>query len=190
MGGSLVWLIVTLTFSLLMMSLAAEAQPAGKVYRLGILAGGTAASAPANWEMFRQGLRQLGWTEGQNIALEYRWAEGQYERFPDLAAELVRLQVDVIIAPITPAALAATHAIRAIPIVMVGVHDPVGSGLVASLARPGSNVTGLSGLSPEIVRKQLEFLQEVVPTVSRVAVLWNPASPGHALMVREAEVAA
>jgi putative tryptophan/tyrosine transport system substrate-binding protein len=190
MGGSLVWLIVTLTFSLLMMSLAAEAQPAGKVYRLGILAGGTAASAPANWEMFRQGLRQLGWMEGQNIALEYRWAEGQYERFPDLAAELVRLQVDVIIAPITPAALAATHAIRAIPIVMVGVHDPVGSGLVASLARPGSNVTGLSGLSPEIVRKQLEFLQEVVPTVSRVAVLWNPASPGHALMVREAEVAA
>jgi putative tryptophan/tyrosine transport system substrate-binding protein len=190
MGRRIVWFFVTFSCSFLVMSLAAEAQPARKMYRLGILAGGTASSAAGNWEVFRQGLRQLGWVEGQNIALEYRWAEGQYERFPDLAAELVRLQVDVIVASITPAALAATHATRTIPIVVVGVHDPVGSGLVASLAQPGGNVTGLSGLSPALVGKQLEFLKEVVPTVSRVAVLWNPASPGHALMVQEAEVAA
>jgi len=184
--------IVTCTLSLLVVSLAAEAQPAGKVYRIGILAADTASSASTTgfMEVFQQGLRDLGWVEGQNIALEYRWAEGRYERFPNLAAELVRLKVDVLVAPITPAALAATHATRTIPIVMVGVHDPVGSGLVASLARPGGNVTGLSLLSPQLVGKQFEFLTEVVPTVSRVAVLWNPASPGHVLMVREVAVAA
>jgi len=190
MGRSLVWFIVTFTLSLLVVSLAAGAQPAGKVYRIGILAAGTASSTAGVMEVFRQGLRELGWVEGQTIALEYRWAEGRYERFPDLAAELVRLKVDVLVAPITPAALAAVHATRTIPIVMVTVHNPVGSGLVTSLARPGGNVTGLSLLSPQLVGKQLEFLTEVAPTVSRVAVLWNPASPGHVLMVREAEVAA
>jgi len=171
-------------------SLAVEAQPAGNVYRLGILAGGRAASAAGNWEVLRQELHQLGWVEGQNIALEYRWAEGQYERFPALAAELVRLPVDVIVASITPAALAATHATRTIPIVMVGVGDPVGSGLVASLARPGGNVTGVSGLFPERVGKWLEFLKDVLPTVSRVAVLWNPTNALHARTVREVDVAA
>jgi putative ABC transport system substrate-binding protein len=117
-------------------------------------------------------------------------AAGQYERFPDLATELVRLKVDVLMMPNTPAALAAKHATTTIPIVMVAISDPVGSGLVASLARPGGNVTGLAAQSPELVGKQLEFLKEVLPTISRVAILWNPANPVAALMVREAEVAA
>jgi putative tryptophan/tyrosine transport system substrate-binding protein len=122
--------------------------------------------------------------------MEYRGAEGQYERLPDLAAELVRLKVDVLLAVITPAALAAKQATTTIPMVMVGVGDPVGSGLVASLARPGGNITGLAVLDPEIVGKQLEFLKDVLPTVSRVAVLWNPASANHALLVTAADVAA
>src|SRR5215510_6292860 len=192
MWYSAIGCLVTLILSLLAAPLAAEAPPVAKVYRLGILLGTTAAmtAGSINLEVFRQGLRELGWVEGQNIALEYRGAEGRYERFPDLAAALVRLPVDVLVATITPAALAAQHATSTIPIVMVSVHDPVGSGLVASLAQPGGNVTGLSLLSPALVGKQLEFLKEVVPTVSRLAVLWNPVSPGHTLMVREAEVAA
>jgi putative ABC transport system substrate-binding protein len=135
-------------------------------------------------------MRALGYVEGQNLVLEYRGAEGQHERFPDFAAELVRLKVDVIVTQGTPAALAAKHATTTIPIVMVGVGDPVGSGLVASLARPGGNITGLSVLAPELVGKQLEFLKDVLPTVSRVAILWNPANASHALMVRAADVAA
>jgi len=141
-------------------------------------------------EAFLEGMRALGYVEGQDFVLEYRGAEGQFEGFPDLAAELVRLKVEVIVAQGTPAALAAKHATTTIPIVMVGVGDPVGSGLVASLARPGGNITGLSNLSPELVRKQLEFLKDVRPTVSRVAVLWNPANPASHLMVRAADVAA
>jgi len=135
-------------------------------------------------------MRALGYVEGQNLVLEYRAAAGHYERFPDLAAELVRLKVDVLMMGSTPAALAAKHATTTIPIVMVAMGDPVGSGLVASLARPGGNITGSSGLQPEVVGKQLEFLKAVLPTVSRVAVLWNPANPVAALMVREADVAA
>jgi putative ABC transport system substrate-binding protein len=135
-------------------------------------------------------MRALGYVEGQHFVLEYRGAEGQFEGFPDLAAELVRLKVEVIVAQGTPAALAAKHATTMIPVVMVGVGDPVGSGLVASLARPGGNLTGLSNLSTELVRKQLEFLKDVHPTVSRVAVLWNPANPASHLMVRAADVAA
>jgi putative tryptophan/tyrosine transport system substrate-binding protein len=141
-------------------------------------------------EAFLEGMRALGYVEGQHFVLEYRGAQGQFEGFPDLAAELVRLKVEVIVAQGTPAALAAKHATTTIPIVMVGVGDPVGSGLVASLARPGGNITGLSNLSPELVRKQLEFLKDVRPTVSRVAVLWNPANPASHLMVRAADVAA
>ena len=181
--------IATLTLSMLVVPLAAVGQQAGKIPRIGWLSARPSASDPF-LPAFQEGLRALGWVEGQNIALEYRWAEGQYERFPGLAAELGRLPVDVIVAMITPAALAAQHTTTTIPIVMVAVHDPVGSGLVASLARPGGNVTGLSLLSPPLVGKQLQFLREVVPTVSRVAVLWNLASPGNVLMVREAEEAA
>ena len=139
---------------------------------------------------FLEGMRALGYVEGQHFVLEYRGAEGQFEGFPDLAAELVRLKVDVIVAQGTPAALAAKYATTMIPVVMVGVGDPVGSGLVASLARPGGNITGRSLLAPELVGKQLEFLKEVLPTVSRVAILWNPANPAHALMVRAADVEA
>jgi putative tryptophan/tyrosine transport system substrate-binding protein len=135
-------------------------------------------------------MRALGYVEGQHLVLEYRGAAGQYERFPALAAELVRLPVDVLLVPNTPAALAAKHATTTIPIVMVGISDPVGSGLVASLARPGGNITGLSVMRPELVGKHLEILREVLPTISRVAVLWNPANPVAALNVRATEVAA
>ena len=180
-----------LALALLVAPLAAEAQQPTHVHRIGVLSGlGTTPGRDPFVEAFLEGMRALGYVEGQNLVLEYRGAEGQYERFPALAAELVRLQVDVIVAQGTPAALAAKHATTTIPIVMVGVGDPVGSGLVASLARPGGNITGLSVLSPELVGKQLEFLKDVLPTVSRVAVLWNPANPAHALMVREADVAA
>jgi putative ABC transport system substrate-binding protein len=128
--------------------------------------------------------------EGQNIAIEYRFAEGRLERLPDLASELVRLKVDVIVATVAPVAVAAKNATGAIPIVMVAVADPVGLGLVASLARPGGNITGLSNVAVELGAKQLEILKEAVPKVSRVAVLWNPANHFHPLLLREAEVAA
>jgi putative ABC transport system substrate-binding protein len=135
-------------------------------------------------------MRALGYVEGQHLVVESRGAAGQYERFPALAAELVRLPVDVLLAGGTPAALAAKDATTTIPIVIAGVADPVGSGLVASLARPGGNVTGVASVSPEVIEKQLELLKAVRPTVSRVAVLWNPTQPAHALMVRAAEEAA
>jgi putative ABC transport system substrate-binding protein len=128
--------------------------------------------------------------EGQNIAIESRWAEGKYDRYPALAADLVRLKVDVIVAVGGRASDVAKHATRTIPIVMSVVIDPLGSGLVASLARPGGNVTGISLMTPDLVGKQLEVLKEVVPKVSRVALLWNPNNPGSAAQLREAEAAA
>jgi len=184
--------VVTLILSLLVAPLAPEAQPPKHVHRIGVLAGTTPGQGPgaAFVEAFLEEMRALGYVEGQNLVLEYRGAEGQYERFPALAAELVRLPVDVLMMGNTPAALAAKHATTTIPIVMVGIGDPVGSGLVASLARPGGNITGLSVLRPELVEKHLEFLKDLLPTVSRVAVLWNPANPNAALTVRAAEVAA
>jgi putative ABC transport system substrate-binding protein len=182
-------LLVTLAFGLLVAPLAAEAQPPTKMHRIGYLLGTIRAQEPA-LEAFLEGMRALGYVEGQNLIMEYRAAEGQYERLPALAAELVRLPVDVLLAAITPAALAATDATTTIPIVMAGVGDPVGSGLIASLARPGGNVTGLTSLQSELVGKALELLTEVLPTVSRVAVLWNPANPAHALGVPGTEVAA
>jgi putative ABC transport system substrate-binding protein len=166
---------------LLAAPLMAEAQPAGKLYRIGYLAGGSATANPSFAEAFRQGLRELGWVEGQNIAIEYRFAEGRLDRLPDLAAELVRLKVDIIVATPTPAAVAARNATRTIPIVMRGVGDPVGLGLVERLARPGGNVTGLSyTVGTETIGKGLELLMEAVPSVGRVAVLSNPANPIHA----------
>jgi putative tryptophan/tyrosine transport system substrate-binding protein len=182
-------LLVTLTLGLLVAPFAAEAQPPTHVYRIGYLLGTTRAQEPS-LEVFLEAMRALGYVEGQNLVMEYRGAEGQYERLPALAAELVRLPVDVLLVTLTPAALAAKQATTTIPIVTMGVGDPVGSGLVASLARPGGNVTGVTSQSPDLVEKQLEFLKDVLPTVSRVAVLWDPANPGHALQVSAAEVAA
>ena len=168
---------------------APEAQPPPHVYQIGYLLGGTREQEPFLAE-FLEAMRALGYVEGQNLIMEYRAAEDHYERLPALAAELVRRKVDVLLAVITPAALAAKQATSTIPIVMMGVGDPVGSGLVASLARPGGNVTGVASLFPDLIGKQLEFLKDVLPTVSRVAVLWNPANPAHARVVQTAAVAA
>ncbi len=184
--------VLLVTLGLLAAPLAAPAEQPGKVFRIGIL-GNVPLTDPEGarlWGAFIQGLRDLGYVEGQNIMIEHRYSEGKYERLPDLAADLVRLKVDVIVAPATNPVLAAKQATRTIPIVMTGSEDAVGSGLVASLARPGGNVTGLSTLAPEIVGKQLELLKEIVPRVSRVAVLWNPTNRVHPLSLGEAKVAA
>ncbi len=163
------------TFGILAAPLAAAAQPAGKIARIGYLAADLAGN-PLATEAFRQGLRDLGYVEGHNLMIEYRSAAGTPERLPALAAELVALKVEVIVAPNTPAALAAKQATRILPIVFIGAGDPVTSGLVTSLARPGGNVTGLSVLSTELVGKWLELLKQAVPGVSRVAVLWQPGA--------------
>jgi ABC-type uncharacterized transport system substrate-binding protein len=168
-----------------------QAQPTAKVRRVGWLSPGSAASDEAFLASFREGLRTLGWVPGENLAIEPRWADGKFERLPDLAVELVRLGVDVIVASVTQASLAAKRATATIPIVMVGVGDPIGSGLVDSLARPGGNVTGPSSLLAEASRKQLALLHETVPAASLVAVLWNPANPvWQAAALRETEAAA
>ena len=186
-------LAVVLAASLTLASLGtAAAQPAGTVPRVGYLNPGSSSDPvrQRRLEALRQGLRELGYVEGQNIALELRWAEGKYDRYPALAADLVRLKVDVIVAQGGAATKAAQRSTRTIPIVMSTVIDPVGSELVASLARPGGNVTGLSLMASDLVAKQLELLKEVVPRVSRLALLWNPANPGSAPQLREAEAAA
>jgi putative tryptophan/tyrosine transport system substrate-binding protein len=170
----------------------ATAQPPQKVPRVGYLSP-FSPSDPVRQrrlEAFRQGLRELGYVDGQNIAIESRWAEAQYERYPALVADLVRLKVDVIVAISGAATRAAQQATRTIPIVMLHVNDPVGSGLVASLARPGGNVTGLTIMDPDLVGKQLQLLTEVVPKVSRVALLRHPDNPASAAQLREAEAAA
>src|SRR5262249_20405536 len=139
-----------------------EAQPTGKVYRIGFLAGGSPGPTAPNVDQFRQGLRELGYVEGQNIVIEYRWAEGKLDRLPELATDLVRLKVDLIVAPVSTSAQAAHHATRTIPIVMIGVGDPIALGLVGSLPHPGGNVTGNTSYGPELVGKNLEFLKEIV----------------------------
>jgi putative ABC transport system substrate-binding protein len=180
----------TLAGGLLAAPLAAEAQPAGKVTRIGVLEPTSMASNAANLDAFRQGLRELGYVEGQNFVVEYRSADGRSERFPDLAAELVRLKVDVILTRGTPAVLAAKNATRTIPVVMAASGDPVLSGVVASLARLGGNVTGLSAIVGEISGKRLELLREVIPGVSRIVGLFNMSNPIDALQWKETEIAA
>ena len=183
-------IVFALALGLLAAPAAADAQ-AGKVYRIGWVGGASAPAAVRLVEAFRQGLRELGYVEGKDIVIEARWAEGRFERFPDLAADLVRLKVDVIVAASPPAAPAAKEATKTIPIVTTAAIDPVESGLVASLARPGGNITGLTFTAgPEIVGKQLELLKEAVPKVSRVAVLWNPNNRAAGPYLREVEVAA
>jgi putative tryptophan/tyrosine transport system substrate-binding protein len=170
----LIGLAVVLAVSLLLASLIAEGQQANKVYRLGFLSSQTAATLSPMVNPFSQKLRDLGYTEGRNLAIEYRWAEGRYERFPALARELVRLDVEVIVTPDgVPPALAAKAATRTIPVVFFA-GDAVESGLVQSLARPGGNLTGVSGLTAGLDAKRLEILKEAVPAAARIAVLWNP----------------
>src|SRR5262245_16216367 len=170
--------------------LAGEAQQAKNVPRIGLLWPYSSSVASPLIEAFRQGLREVGYVEGQNIAIESRWADGKYDRLPGLAAELVRLPVDVIVAAATVAIHAAQQATRTIPIVMTISNDPVDSGFVASLARPSQNITGLSILSPELSGRRLELLKETIPKISRAAVLWNSSNPSHALLVRESEAGA
>lgn len=180
--------IVTLAFASLAAPLAAEAQQPAKVARIGYLESGDPGTPLV--EAFRQGLRDLGWVEGQNIAIEVRAAEGKYDRLPELAAELVRLKVDVIFASSTPAALAAKHATTTIPIVIGRVADPVGSGLVTTLARPGGNITGWTHQGIELRVKYLDLLKEAVPGATRIGVLWNPANPIHGPSLKSIEATA
>ncbi len=168
---------------LLAAPLAAEAQQAAKVWRIGLI-----VVAPASpLEALSQGLRELGYVEGKNLIVERRYSEGRAERFSEFAAELVRAKVDLIIVNTTPAAIAAKKATTTIPIVFPTAIDPVAAGVVASLARPGGNVTGLSMLTPELSPKRLELLKQVIPGLSRVAVLWNAANPANALPWRETQ---
>jgi ABC-type uncharacterized transport system substrate-binding protein len=158
-----------------------RAQAPAKVRQIGLLSPFSPSDTALWFQAFRLGLRDLGWIEGRNIGIEYRYAEGRNDRLPDLAADLVRLKVDVIVASVAIDTLAAQKATRAIPIVMASPTDPVGSGIVESLARPGGNVTGLSQMTPEMAGKRLELLKDMVPKLSRVAVLWNPRGAGSPL---------
>jgi putative ABC transport system substrate-binding protein len=170
--------LATVTGGLLLRTLDATAQQAGKLHRVGFL-----WDSPAVWphalEAFRQGLRDLGWVEGQNIVVEYRWSEGRFERLPGLVEELVRLKVDLIVAPTSIYTAAARRATSTIPIVFASHADPIGSGHVASLARPGTNATGLTIVMSETMAKSLELLKGTVPGLTRVAVIWDPATPSH-----------
>jgi putative ABC transport system substrate-binding protein len=165
------WFSIFVTTALLTFSVRTEAQQAGKIFHIGFLDGGTASGRAGHLKAFLQELSELGWIEGKNITIEYRFAEGKPERRPKLAAELVRLRVDLIVVTGTAAALDAKKATATIPVLMVNPGDPVGDGLVASLARPGGNVTGFSSLSNELNTKRLEILKDAVPKVARVGVL-------------------
>jgi putative tryptophan/tyrosine transport system substrate-binding protein len=178
-----------LTGFLLTVSLAQAQQPK-KVPRIGNLYAGDPSTQSARIEAFRQGLRDLGYIEGKNIVIERRYAEGKYDRLPALVAELVRLKVDIIVTGGGPATRAAKEATSTIPIVMTNDADPVASGIVASLARPGGNITGLSNFAPELSGKRLEILREVVPTLSRVAVFETSTRPDNAQLLKEVDLAA
>ena len=182
--------VVAIGVSFTLCGTVAQAQQPTKVYRIGYLTNASLSSVAARTEAFHQGLRELGYVEGKNIVIEWRSTEGKADRQPGLAAELVRLKVDVIVTGGPAATRAAKEATVAIPIVMAFDIDPVGSGFVATLARPGGNITGLSTLSPEISGKRLELLKEIVRKLSRVAVLGNSTVPGNAQALRETERAA
>jgi len=178
-------LLVVLGAGALACAGAGPAQAPAKVRRIGFLSGFSASEIVPWLQAFRLGLRDLGWVEGKNISIEYRYAEGRHDRLPGLAADLVRLKVDVIVTEATSDSLAAQKATRAIPIVMVAGGDPVANGLVESLARPGGNVTGLSQMLQALSGKRLELLKEMVPKLSRVAMLWNPQSASATLNWKE-----
>ena len=170
--------------------LTADAQQAAKVARIGFLGNSTAALEANLVGPFREGLREFGYVEGQNILIEYRWAEGQYERFPALIAELLARKVDVIVTAGTPATLAVKRATASVPLVMIAVGDPVGTGIVPSLSHPGGNITGLTSIAQELEGKRLELLREVIPSVSHIAVLWNSASPVQVIQEKAVQAAA
>jgi putative ABC transport system substrate-binding protein len=184
--------IVTLALGAMLLALcfSAQAQQPRKVPRIGLLFSVSASSAADRIEAFRQGLRELGYVEGSNIILEYRYAESRLDRLPALAAELVRLKVDVIVTSNQEPTRSAKTATATIPIVMARDTDPIGNGFVASLARPGGNITGLSSMAPEISGKHVELLKEIVPRLSRLAVLGTSNTPGNAQLIREIETAA
>ncbi len=187
-----IWLATAVLLFLVAVPLTpVAAQPPEKVPRVGVLHPRTRSDASPQTDAFLQGLRELGWVEGKTVVVEYRWAEGRSDRLPDLVADLVRLKVDVILAGSTAVAVTAKNATGTIPIVMATGGDPVGLGLVASLARPGANITGLSfSVEMETAGKGLELLKETVPHLRRVAVLSNPANPAHGLAIRHLKVAA
>ena len=185
-GKIFVWLLATV----LLTTVPAEAQQPTKVTRIGYLTGPSLSANATRIEAFRQGLRELGYVEGKNIVIEWRSANGKLDRLPALAAELVRLKVDIIVTGGGSTTRAAKDATSTISIVMTNDPDPVGDGFVASLARPGGNITGLSTFAPELSGKRLEILREVIPKLSRVAVLGTSTQPGHAQVFREVELAA
>src|SRR5215469_1603891 len=179
---------IAVALMLLAVAGIAEAQHPAKVFRLGYLS--SAVTDSARVEAFRRGLRELGYVEGKSIVIEYRYSEGKLDRLPALAAELVRLKVDIIVTGAPSATRAAKEATVTIPIVMTNDADPVGAGFVASLARPGGNITGLANFNPELSGKRVELLKEIIPQLSRVAVLGTSTSPANAQLLRETELAA
>src|SRR5262249_35090092 len=170
--------VLTLCAVLLALCSPANSEQAGKIFRIGFLDPSTASGMAVLVDAFRQALNKLGWIEGKNITIEYRFAEQKNERLPELAADLVRLKVDLIVTSGLTTPLAAKSATTTIPIVMASVADPVGAGLVISLARPGGNVTGLAGLTPELITKRLEILKDAVAKLTRVGLLRSPGSSG------------
>jgi ABC-type uncharacterized transport system substrate-binding protein len=183
LANILIWLLTT---TLLTAICPADAQQPEKIPRIGILSPGSSAMASVRDDIFRQGLRELGYIEGKNVAVEARYAEGKQDRLHDFARELIKLKVDVIVTATTPGVLAAKKTTTTIPIVFAGAGDPVRAGLVSSLARPGGNVTGLSILNPELEGKRLELLKETFPKIVRVAYLWDPGNPGTGLIEMQA----
>jgi putative ABC transport system substrate-binding protein len=182
--------IATLCLGILAVSALAQAQAPSGVPRIGFLGNSTAALEANLIGPFREGLRDLGYVEGQNIMIEYRWAEGNYARFPALTGELIALKVDAIVTAGTPATLAVKKATTSVPLVMIAVGDPVGTGIVPSLRLPGGNITGLTSISPELDGKRLQLLREVIPNISHIAVLWNSSSPLQVVAEKQTRAAA
>jgi putative ABC transport system substrate-binding protein len=170
--------------------LAASGQRAGTIPRIGYVGAGSAVTAGHHAQAFVEGIRQRGYADGKDIAVEFRWADGKLEHLPALVADLVRLKVDVIVSSATPAIQTAKEQTKTIPIVMAGVTDPIGAGFVASLGRPGGNITGLTHLSPDLAGKKLELLKQLVPDLRSVAVLWNPNQPGQPRAFKDTQAAA
>jgi putative tryptophan/tyrosine transport system substrate-binding protein len=177
--------LMTAVFLLVAMPAAVDAQEPTRVWRIGFLGSGSSSSGDPRVEALRRGLRELGYAEGRNLAFEFRWARGNANRLPALAAELAKLKVDTIVTQGTQATDAARHAVTTIPIVFSVAGDPIGTGLVISLARPGGNVTGLTDIAPEIAGKRLELLREAMPSITRIAILWNPANPSAAPQMQD-----